>query len=80
MMVNQEIVTLIVGYAEERVREASDKGRAVDEILVDVRTLKSRLSTNGHTTHPSVIGLATAATWTQIEQAIETLRPVDTRR
>lgn len=79
-MVNQEIVKRIVGYAETYVSEAPDKGLAVDEFLIDVRTLKSRLSTDGNVTHPSAIGLAMAATWTQIEQAIEALRPVDTER
>jgi len=75
-MVNQDIVKLIVGYAETHVSAAPDKKLAVDEILIDVRTIKNRLSTEGNVTHPSVIGLATAATWTQIEQAIDTLRPV----
>ncbi len=75
-MVNQEIVKCIVAYAETYVSAAPDKGLAVDEFLIDTRTLKSRLSPDGNVTHPSVIGLATAATWTQIEQVIETLRPV----
>ncbi len=75
-MINDDLVRSVTGFAQHHIATAQDKDRAVNELLVDVHSMVYALRDGD--THPTTIGLATAATWEEIARQVEALRPSST--